>query len=288
MQKPNPTARNPTEVSGTFTGDATFDRSTSPSADLGLYFDPSASSSQAATPPITADTTSNSADSTHTHEGNHIFSFPSLQLPSQRLQNAHDHPCIQLLLAVLAYVNVRYGVSHRACDFLLRCLRIIFVMAGIITATSDFPIKLQTVQQRLQLTDRFKNLLTCPECKRIHPDGSTYESQCACSACGAPLWDVPMIPRYTTMLGRRPPPPIPKLTTPYRPLKDALCDMFTSCPELIDLCMNWQDVPSQDGVYARVMDGRIWREIRRVDGSLFFDRNKRDSLRVGIFMNMDW
>jgi hypothetical protein len=274
---------------GAFVEDiSALDRFTSPSADPGLDCNVSTSSSQAVTPSIAPDIVSRSADASRTREDKSTFSFPPLRLPSERMQNAHEHPCIQLVLVVLAYVNVRYGVSHRACDFLLRCLRVIFIMAGLIVATSNFPTKLQTVQHRLQLTDRFKNLITCPECKRIHPECSTYDSQPACSACGALLWDVPAIARYTTMLGRSNPLPTPKLTTPYRPLKDAFRDLFTSCPELISLCMSWQDVPSQDGVYTRVMDGRIWREIRRKDGSLFFDQNERDSLRVGVFINMDW
>jgi hypothetical protein len=214
--------------------------------------------------------------------------FPQLRLPSQRMQNVHERPCIQLLLVCIAYANTRYGVSHRACDFLLRCLRVIFIMAGVIIATSDFPIKLQTVQHRLQLTDRFHSLVTCLNCKRIHPKDITYETHPNCSGCGGSLWDLPERSRYTTMLGRRPPPPTPKLLTPYRPIKYALRDIFTSHPELVDLCMRWQDKASEDGVYERVMDGKIWKEMRRRDGSLFFDRNIRDSLRIGIFINMDW
>jgi hypothetical protein len=258
--------------------------------DLGFDLDQSQPSPLARSSAATS--TTNSANScaanvTRTPEAD-ALNFPRLQPPSRRMQNAHRLPCIQLVLLVLAYLNTKYGVSHRACDFLLRCLRIIFIMIGIITSEDDFPIKLQTVQHRLQLTDRFQILVTCPECQKIYPKGVTYESQRNCSACNGPLWDVSTISRYTTLLGRRPPPPTPKLTTPYRPLKDAFHDMFTAHPELVDLCMLWQDTPSEAGVYERVMDGLIWQGLRHKDGTPFFDRSERSVLRIGIFINMDW
>ncbi|KAI0032169.1 hypothetical protein K488DRAFT_34530, partial [Vararia minispora EC-137] len=41
-------------------------------------------------------------------------------------------------------------------------------------------------------------------------------------------------------------------------------------------------------VYTCVMDGKVWKTLPRKDGSLFFDPAKRDVLRVGIFVNVDW
>ena len=81
------------------------------------------------------------------------------------------------LLAV-AYINLRFHATHRACNLFLSVAKIVFGRLGLFTAT-DKPIStLRTAFSSIGLKEPFLVLPMCPDCRRVYLSNSPIGLRC--------------------------------------------------------------------------------------------------------------
>lgn len=80
----------------------------------------------------------------------------------------------------------------------------------------------------------------------------------------------------------------PKLCLPYKSIKKSLRD-FLQFPGKEDDCVSWKQIRRSPDVLSDFQSGKVWKELRRDDGHLFFntDINTHD-LEIGLTLAYDW
>ena len=221
---------------------------------------------------------------------------PELAVPSFRFSLREPIPCAQdilegsdaqtfwrITLLLVVWLHLTYHLPYRACDLVLRVLRLVFSLLDSSLLDDDHVLTLTSAFRRFHLEDSFLELPMCPKCGKIAPPDTAKGS--VCSVCSGPLFGSSTSTSRSSGLGLK-----PLLRLPFNPLSQQLTDLLNreGMEEAIDA---WRYRERKDGIMLDIMDGKVWRTLPGPDGLPFFDndleRRSKDELRIGVTMGFD-
>ncbi|KZT50088.1 hypothetical protein CALCODRAFT_488967 [Calocera cornea HHB12733] len=205
----------------------------------------------------------------------------------------HASAAVRGIVLLLMHMHARYQLPHQACTVLATMLYTLleycFVLSSSTTtspATAP-PRTLRTMYKRMGIWDRFEVKTLCPKC--WEPEDLEVEDidadlcddfgpadtqkrnqdwQRFCRRCEEPLYAEAAKSGY------------------IRPRKQAPYDLFslqlTEClaqPGFEDFCESYLDDTDIDGIYTRIQQGSVWRNMEAPDGTRFFPRSRAESLQ---------
>ncbi|EJU01672.1 hypothetical protein DACRYDRAFT_16285 [Dacryopinax primogenitus] len=234
----------------------------------------------------------------------------SSEVPLESYLRVHVNPGIRALCLLVLHLHARYQLLHLACAFLASMVYAIFEFFRVLSPSTAFtlttapPRSLNTMYRRLRLWDRFEVKTICPKCWEFErfdeaqpdldlleemglPDAAEATNQAEewqryCSRCRSALYEPS--PRFGAPRALR--------QAPYDLLSRQLAD-FLGQPGFEDACESYHDTPSVPGVYTRLQDESVWKELKAPDGSPFFPTSREEArrqaeLRLGLLVAMDW
>lgn len=212
--------------------------------------------------------------------------------PDVILDGASQHWFWKIILILVAWLNLRYHLPHRAANLLLKVTASIFYGLGVFALEEKPAQTLNTAFAHLALADYFEVRPMCPTCMRVFPHNSP--SDAVCTHCSTPLFhetrpqDIPTKSSSATKPSRST--MKPKLRCPQNPLSNGILRLLSQ--DGIELQLDaWQSQLTTPGKRSSIQDGEIWKTLRGADGNLFFDnaaeRQDADELRIGITLGFD-
>ncbi|KAG1875919.1 hypothetical protein C8R48DRAFT_669170 [Suillus tomentosus] len=202
--------------------------------------------------------------------------------PDVILDGASQHWFWKIILILVAWLNLRYHLPHRAANLLLKVTASIFYGLGVFALKEKPAQTLNTAFAHLALADYFEVHPMCPTCMRVFPHNSP--SDAVCTHCSTPLFhetrpqDIPTKSSSVTKPSRST--MKPKLRCPQNPLSNGILRLLSQ--DGIELQLDaWRSQPTTPGKRSSIQD----------DGNLFFDNTTEhqdaDELRIGITLGFD-
>ncbi len=202
------------------------------------------------------------------------------------------HPFWQIVLLMVACVNLRFHLPHRACNLILQVLKVIFTHLKLFNEGHKPAVTLNTTFSHLGLRDApFDILPMCATCHRIFPADTIPDSEC--SHCEIPLFKsvriaVSNFDGNTEEVASMSTTPI--LKVPFRAISCQLAE-FLNRKGIEDACDEWRTKTRTFGVLTDIMDGEKWKTVEGPDGRPFFDNNpnreSKDELRIAVTLGFD-
>lgn len=225
---------------------------------------------------------------------NHIFDTPSAYYkPQEALDNAHTTVCWRIVLLLVAWLHLTYHLPHRACNLILRILKLILTQFDAFPARESPILTLQSTFRRLRLEDRFLVVPLCPICRRLFIHA--LPGNATCSDCLTPLFTISG-PAPTDSNAPDDYESIENnhsriiLRLPFNPVSRQLADLLQQ-PGIEKKIDEWRTAERKEGELRDIMDGEIWKTLPGPDGRLFFDndpnRESKDELRIALTLGVD-
>ncbi|THH06304.1 hypothetical protein EW145_g4181 [Phellinidium pouzarii] len=197
----------------------------------------------------------------------------------------------QIFLLLVAYLNLRFHLPHRACNLILSVLRTVFLHLGLLSKTDQTALTLRTVFNSLGLQDPFIVLPMCLTCRRIFPMDSPLDL--CCDNCNLALFkSKACLQEMFTGSEEKDEEQtnIPHLRFPFHSLSMQLPE-FLNREGIEDALDSWRAIEHTQGEMRDIMDGRVWKTLKAADSSLFFDnsldRSNPDELHIGVTLHFD-
>lgn len=208
-------------------------------------------------------------------------------VPSTCAAEGIDMPYIwSFVLFLAASLNLRFHVTHRACNLMLMVISTLFIYAGVISSRDRPATTLKTVFKQLSLDDHFLVFPMCPKCRRVYPDDSGSDMKC--DSCDLPLFKTKTTLRNdfdgTAELDESQTHE-PVLKYPHQTLTSQLKEMLTR-QGLEDELDKWKAKQHQPGLLTDITDGSVWKGLKAHDGAFFFDP-ETDELRIALILLFD-
>ncbi|THU96176.1 hypothetical protein K435DRAFT_819510 [Dendrothele bispora CBS 962.96] len=188
------------------------------------------------------------------------------------------HSVLLQLYTLVVWLHTHFHVPFLACNVVL------FVVSNIVKAVDPsiiappvtFYSTLPTVLNHMGVEPDFQVLPVCPSCLKPYPASTT-----SCSICDAPLF------RFIQSLNRRNSAGAnsnPFLQFPMKSIESQLREILL-VPGMEDLLEQWRDVSRVDGEYQDIFDGAICKELKGVDGRLFFANPLPDESNIAFLLS---
>ncbi|KLO05018.1 hypothetical protein SCHPADRAFT_896602 [Schizopora paradoxa] len=210
----------------------------------------------------------------------------------ETLASCDPHPFWQIILLMVACLNLRFHLPHRACSLILQVLKVVFISLGLFKQGHKPATTLNTTFAHLGLRDEpFDIFPMCTDCHRIFPADTSPETNC--SHCEIPLFqpirvlesNFDGVLEHDTGVSSD-----PKLKCPIRALSSQLAE-FVNAHGNEDACDAWRSKLPTPGVLADITDGEKWKTIAGPDGKPFFDndphRESKDELCLAVTLGFD-
>jgi hypothetical protein len=217
------------------------------------------------------------------------WTFELPENPSTRTEDFFEHHpswFVQLILILVAYLNMVHGLSFRACDKVLWVLRVIFVATKLIPMDDPMPERYQTALEHLGLEDQFKIYPICVSCHKFFPVDSQKDAEC--DDCNERLYLDPTAHQLDMDVPSSSKSP-PRLSVAYTPLA-SLLSSFVSRPDIEPHLDSWRNTADRDdGLFKDIMDGDVWKTIDGPNQEAFFNaQTEGQEIRLGLTMSLDW
>lgn len=198
------------------------------------------------------------------------------------LNLAAIHPLVLVALLLVSWLHLFYHLSHRGANLILQVLCLILTDEQLIPE-DDRVGTLSTALSTLGIQDSFFVLPMCQHCGQIIPHTSSKSTKCP--GCSADMF------ASTKQLPVESPDRLrPVLKYPYKPLIVQLMELLAR-KGIEDELERWRSRERRPGEYVDMMDGEVWKTLKAVDGTPFFDnaatRSYSDELRIGLTFSMD-
>ncbi|EPQ57917.1 hypothetical protein GLOTRDRAFT_91486 [Gloeophyllum trabeum ATCC 11539] len=198
-------------------------------------------------------------------------------------------PLASSRFAAVAFLNIKYHVTFRACSLILWTMRTIFIALGHLAQNDKMPTTLTSVIYNFELEDRFQISPACPVCHELFAPSSGPDS--TCPHCDVGIFQPQNRTLFESLTGRSAPRLLPKVAVPISPLSNLLVD-FLAEGENESICEQWLDYePSEAGEYHSMLDGDVPRTVKDNNGKRFFARtslSQPNELRIGVTLSLDW
>ncbi|THU85280.1 hypothetical protein K435DRAFT_806048, partial [Dendrothele bispora CBS 962.96] len=197
---------------------------------------------------------------------------------------------VYLLYMLVAWLHTQFHLPFRACKAVLVVVRLALSSVG---AVLDEPVvtTLPSVMQHLGIESDFRILPVCPRCQEVYP--ASTEKSALCLSCNEPLFKTEPTPGQQRRGIPTREDPKPCLQFPVKSISEQLASML-SVPGVEDEMDKVFETFAnhQPGQYRTIFDGKVCRELRSADGSLFFSPSQREredgEMRIGLTMGVDW
>ncbi|EMD32048.1 hypothetical protein CERSUDRAFT_77644 [Gelatoporia subvermispora B] len=205
------------------------------------------------------------------------------------MHGATTTPLWAVVMLMCAWLHHKFNVSWRGIAMILQILRLLFISAGLISASDDCPRTLATTFKRIGLQDRFEIRAMCPTCSRVFPGDMSLIT--TCTHCEIPLFHTSSPSAFSLIATSSKTKHVPILQTPFiRPSK-IIADFINSTSTMEDDLDRWRQRPSTPGILESIQDGKVWQTLLGSDGCPFFDtspdRPNPEELRIGIIIGFD-
>jgi hypothetical protein len=216
--------------------------------------------------------------------------MPSFEGRSALQEPAHPVLAVYLLYMLVAWLHTQFHVPFRACNAILVVFSLALSSMG---ALLDPPIvtTLPSAMRCLDIEPNFQVLPVCPSCQEVYPSLIPKTSDCV--RCGEALFQSDPTPSQQRRGFLTREIPIPRLQFLTKSISEQLIDML-GVPGLEDKMETVYEKISrhQPGEYRNIFDGKVCRELRSADGSLFFHPSEQEKaegeLQIGVTMGVDW
>ena len=223
----------------------------------------------------------------HVHDENNPDPFAPAEsgLMGPDVFNFKSQPVhLQAIYAVVTWLRLQFHLPRIACHALLAILGCILFF---LNPNFETPLVTLTSANRvLSLDIPIHTLPVCPGCREVYPTSDDTPDQC--TTCGSPLWKSKLTSRGKTRKER-----IPLLRYPYLSISEQLPSilMMDGVEDLMD---QWRTKTRNHGVYSDIFDGKICKNLRAHDKTLFFSnqiterKGPNGELRLGVTLGADW
>lgn len=204
---------------------------------------------------------------------------------------ANFHPSgifIYVIYMLVFWLHSQCHLSFRACNAVLACFAIVLRAAGVIVEP-DLYLTLPSVMTSLGADPTFQICPVCPTCQQVYPPSIVATATC----CSKPLFDTtPTVAEQRRGRSTREKPK-PLLQFPFKSLEDQLTTVLSNIAveEEIEQSIN-KVKASIPGVYNNIFDGKVCKELKCKDGTLFFSPSDEvkasGELRIGVTLGVDW